>query len=140
MPRTILVTGGAGFIGSSLALTLKERYSPDRVTPFDNLRRRASELNLPRLAAAGVEFDHGDVRCAGDLDRHAARLDAILECSAEPSVLAGRDGEPRYAIETNLYGCVNCLELARRSGARFMFLSTSRVYPTAALAGLRYET
>jgi len=86
-----------------------------------------------------VEFRHGDVRAASDLEPFAAGLDVIVECSAEPSVLAGRDGQARYVFDTNLTGCVNCLELARASGARFVFLSTSRVYPTVTLARLRYE-
>jgi CDP-paratose 2-epimerase len=140
MPRTFLVTGGAGFIGSSLAIAFKTRGPEDRIVAFDNLRRRGAELNLARLRAAGVEFRHGDVRAAADLEPFAGGLDVILECSAEPSVLAGRDGQPRYVVDTNLTGCVNCLELARTTGARFVFLSTSRVYPTATLARLRYET
>jgi CDP-paratose 2-epimerase len=139
MARTLLITGGAGFIGSSLAIAFKTRYAADRVVAFDNLRRRGAELNVARLRAAGVEFRHGDVRAPGDLEAFAAGLDAIVECSAEPSVLAGRDGQSRYVVETNLTGCVNCLELARISGARFVFLSTSRVYPTATLSTLRYE-
>jgi len=140
MPRTFLVTGGAGFIGSSLALAFKARHPGDRIVALDNLRRRGAELNLTRLRSAGVEFRHGDVREPADLAVFAGGLDVILECSAEPSVLAGRDGNPRYVVDTNLTGCVNCLELARATGARFVFLSTSRVYPTATLARLRYDT
>jgi len=139
MPRTLLITGGAGFIGSSLAIAFKTRHPDDRIVAFDNLRRRGAELNLARLRAAGVEFRHGDVRAPGDLEPFASGLDAIVECSAEPSVMAGRDGQARYVVDTNLTGCVNCLELARTSGARFVFLSTSRVYPTATLSRLRYE-
>jgi len=140
MARTFLVTGGAGFIGSSLALDFKARYPGDRIIAFDNLRRRGAELNVVRLRDGGVEFRHGDVRAPGDLEPFGARLDVIVECSAEPSVLAGRDGQARYVVDTNLTGCVNCLELARATGAAFVFLSTSRVYPTATLARLHYET
>ena len=139
MGNTILVTGGAGFIGSSLALEFKRRYPGKRVVAFDNLRRRGAELNVARVREAGIEFHHGDVRIEADLAPFRADLDVVLECSAEPSVLAGRDGNVRFVIDTNLTGCVNCLELARTAGAAFVFLSTSRVYPIATLCRLRFE-
>ncbi len=132
-PRRVLVTGGAGFVGSALALAIRRQWPDTAVTALDNLRRRGSELNLPRLRDAGVSFLHGDVRSAADLAPLADALDVILECSAEPSVLAGYDGDPSYVVDTNLGGTVHCLELARRSGAAFVFLSTSRIYPIAAL-------
>jgi CDP-paratose 2-epimerase len=133
--QTILVTGGAGFVGSRLAMGLKAHREGVRVVALDNLKRRGSELNLPRLRAAGVEFVFGDIRQPADLDE-VGKIDLILECSAEPSVLAGYGGSPRYVIDTNLGGTINCLEVARRHGAAFLFLSTSRVYPIAPLAGL----
>jgi CDP-paratose 2-epimerase len=139
MPPAILVTGGAGFIGSSLALDFRRRYPDRHIIAFDNLRRRGAELNVARIRREGVEFRHGDVRSPGDLEPLAKDLDVIVECSAEPSVLAGRDGQVRYVVDTNLGGCVNCLELARMTGAAFVFLSTSRVYPTETLCRLRYE-
>jgi CDP-paratose 2-epimerase len=129
----ILVTGGAGFVGSNLAVWFKSRYPNVSVTALDNLRRRGSELNLPRLRAHGIEFIHGDVRNPEDLCFAARPIDLILECSAEPSVLAGYRDAPDYVIATNLVGTVNCLELARRIGADMIFLSTSRVYPIASL-------
>lgn len=134
----ILVTGGAGFVGSSLAIALAERRPDAQVVAFDNLSRRGSELNLPRLRAAGVEFAHGDVREPADL-LGLAPVSAIVECSAEPSVLAGVGGSPDYLVRTNLLGAFNCLELARRDQAQFVFVSTSRVYPVKRLAELRVE-
>src|SRR6187397_1498530 len=80
----ILVTGGAGFVGSNLALFFKRDRPDATVVAFDNLRRRGSELALPRLRAAGVEFRHGDVRNAEDL-AEAGDFDLMIECSAEPS-------------------------------------------------------
>lgn len=136
MERTILITGGCGFVGANLAVRLREWHPQWRVVALDSLRRRGSELNLPRLRAAGVEFVHGDVRVADDWP--AAPVDAIVECAAEPSVLAGTGAEgPRYVIEANLGGLVNALELARQRRADLVFLSTSRVYPVAALNALR---
>ena len=129
----ILVTGGAGFIGSNLAVGLTARRPGCELVALDNLRRRGSELNLPRLREAGVRFLHGDIRSLDDV-LAAGDFDAIIECSAEPSVLAGGD----YVVQANLVGAYHCLELARRCGAQFLFLSTSRVYPVAALEALAY--
>jgi CDP-paratose 2-epimerase len=134
----VLVTGGAGFVGANTAIALRERHPDWEVHALDNLMRRGSELNLPRLRAAGVAFHHGDVRQPGDL-MALPRLDAIVECSAEPSVLAGVDGGADYAVQANLFGAWHCLELARRDGAQVIFLSTSRVYPVEALRRIAVE-
>jgi CDP-paratose 2-epimerase len=86
----------------------------------------------------GVGFRHGDVRQLSDLVE-LGEVDALVECSAEPSAMAGVGGSPDYVVQTNLLGAYNCLELARRTGAQFVFLSTSRVYPVAALESLVYD-
>jgi len=134
----LLVTGGAGFVGSNLAVSLAGRHPEWDVIALDNLYRRGSELNLPRLEAAGVEFVKGDVREPADLQA-LPELTAMIECSAEPSVMSGVDGDSSYLVHTNLTGAYNCLELARRDGAFFVFLSTSRVYPVAPQVALRLE-
>lgn len=135
--KNILVTGGAGFVGSNLAIKLKLDYPKLKITCLDNLKRRGSELALPRLREAGVEFRHGDIRNPEDLQVDEA--DLILECSAEPSVLAGIHSSPAYVINTNLLGTVNCLEQARRHKADILFLSTSRIYPMDKLNQLEYK-
>jgi CDP-paratose 2-epimerase len=134
----LLITGGAGFVGSNLAVTLASRHPDWEILALDNLHRRGSELNLPRLQGAGVEFVRADVREPGDLGR-LPRLSALVECSAEPSAMSGVDGETSYLLHTNLTGAYNCLELARRDGAQLLFLSTSRVYPVAAQLALKLE-
>ena len=134
----ILVTGGAGFVGSSLALMLKRDSADVQICAFDNLRRRGSEFALDRLRAHRVDFVHGDVRSPDDL-ADAGAFDLLIECSAEPSVHAGYQNSPAYVVQTNLTGTINCLEAARRHHADVVFLSTSRVYPIAALRDLPLE-
>ena len=134
----LLITGGAGFVGSNLAVSLAQRHPEWEVIALDNLYRRGSALNLPRLEAAGVEFVKGDVREPADLQA-LPELTAMIECSAEPSVMSGVDGDTSYLVHTNLTGAYNCLELARRDGAFFVFLSTSRVYPVAPQVELALE-
>jgi CDP-paratose 2-epimerase len=135
--RKILITGGAGFVGSNLAVLFKRNYDTVSVLAADNLKRRGSELNLSRLASSGVDFQHVDIRCPEDM-ADLPDFDLMIDCSAEPSVHAGGTGSPQYVLNTNLVGTLNCLEAARRRNARFLFLSTSRVYPIEALNALPF--
>lgn len=133
----VLITGGAGFVGGNLAVSLAGKHPDWAVIALDNLMRRGSELNLDRLREAGVEFVHGDVREPADLAA-AGSFDAMVECSAEPSVLAGF-ADTAYSVQTNLLGAFNCLERARAENAFVVFLSTSRVYPVAPQLELELE-
>lgn len=135
--KDILITGGAGFVGSNLALKLKQDFPESNITVLDNLKRRGSELALKRLKAAGIEFVHGDIRNREDLVFE--KVDLLLECSAEPSVLAGITSPPDYVLNTNLVGTLNCLEVARQHQAAVLFLSTSRVYPTSRINSLTFR-
>jgi CDP-paratose 2-epimerase len=137
-PARILVTGGAGFVGANLAIALAGRHPQAEIVACDNLSRRGSELNLPRLRDAGVAFVHGDVRAKEDL-LALPEITALVECSAEPSVMAAVNGSLDYVVQTNLVGAYHCLELARRDGAQVVFLSTSRVYPVRHLRAIRLD-
>lgn len=136
--KKILITGGAGFVGSNLALKLKNKYPQTDIVALDNLKRRGSELNISRLKEAKINFVHGDIRCREDFEE-IDKIDLILECSAEPSVLAGINSSPSYLINTNLLGTINCLEFARENRADFIFLSTSRVYPIKLINNLNFK-
>ena len=136
---TIVVTGGAGFVGSTLALHLKRSNAGARVIAIDNLRRAGSELRPVALRRDGIEFVHGDIRNPDDLALGGQPIDLLIECSAEPSVLAGYGGSPKYVLDTNLVGTINCLELARERKARVLFLSTSRVYPMTRVNALEFS-
>lgn len=118
-------------MGSNLALALKSASAGAEIVCMDNLYRRGSELNVPRLQKGGVLFHRGDVR--EPIGFPQGPFDVIIECSAEPSVLAGQDGSPDYLFQTNLVGAYQCLEKARAWRSKFIFLSTSRVYPIARL-------
>jgi CDP-paratose 2-epimerase len=130
MQKKILITGGAGFVGSSLAILIKKKYPEYIVYCLDNLKRRGSELNISRLAGHGITFIHGDIRNREDFyPLETVGLTTIIEASAEPSVLAGLNSPPDYLINTNLTGTINCLYLAAKLKADFVFISTSRIYP-----------
>lgn len=135
--KNILITGGAGFVGSNLALKLKRDFPEVTITVLDNLKRRGSELSLKRLKAAGIAFVHGDIRNREDLVFD--KVDLLLECSAEPSVLSGITSPPDYILNTNLVGTLNCLEVARAHNAAIVFLSTSRIYPTSYINNLKFK-
>ena len=125
--ETYLITGGAGFVGSNLALMLKKADRSRNIVVFDNLRRRGSELNLEKFKKQEIAFVHGDIRNIEDFDSFK-KIDYIIDASAEPSVLAGINSSPKQIIDINLIGTINILEVALRFQAKLIFLSTSRVY------------
>jgi CDP-paratose 2-epimerase len=130
----ILITGGCGFVGSNLAVLLKQHYTLSEVYCLDNLSRRGSEINLQKVLAAGGQFVHGDVRVKTDFDR-IPKVDIVIDAAAEPSVLAGKvAGELENLIDTNLNGTINTLYFAKKHQSAIIFLSTSRVYPYDTLA------
>jgi len=136
----ILLTGGAGFVGASLARCFREDDSRHEIVAFDNLHRAGSELNARRFAGEGIRFVHGDVRLPGDLMAAGGPFDVLIEASAEPSVHAGTQGDSvRYLLDTNLGGVLNCLEYARNHCGLLIFLSSSRVYSIPALRSICLE-
>jgi CDP-paratose 2-epimerase len=132
----ILITGLCGFAGSVLARTLLEHRPGLTITGIDNLSRKGSETNIEPLRALGCDVRIGDVRDLALLDSLPA-CDWIIDCAANPSVLAGVDGSSsRDLVDQNLYGTVNLLELCKKWNAGFTLMSTSRVYSIAAMAAL----
>ena len=138
--KNILITGGAGFVGSNLAIKLKEHYTNINIFVLDNLKRLGSELNINRLKDYSIKFIHGDIRNREDFEfDKSKKIDLIIECSAEPSVLAGVGGSPEYLINTNLCGAINCFELARKNTSDIVFFSSSRIYPIKELEQLKFK-
>jgi len=121
----ILITGGAGFVGSELAVRLTEKNH--RVVVMDNLVRRGSETNLERLSRHSVIFVHGDVRNPEDFDNLPSGIEFICDVSAQPSVVSGYTN-PIFDLTNNSLGVIRVLEFARRQRCPLIFFSTNRVY------------
>ena len=134
----ILITGGCGFVGSNISINLKKDFPNFRIIAFDNLKRRGSELNINRLKEAGVDFFHGDIRNFEDFDP-IGEVDIVIDAAAEPSVLSGINSTPDYVINTNLTGTINCLRFAQKCKAKFILISTSRIYPIQQLLKINYS-
>ncbi len=136
----ILISGVCGFVGSTLARALGEAGAGHTLVGFDNFIRPGSETNRAELKKLGVKLFHGDLRSASDLETLPA-VDWVIDAAANPSVLAGIDGQSssRQLVEHNLLGTVNLLEFCKARHAGFILLSTSRVYSIPPLAALPVE-
>jgi len=132
-----LITGVAGFVGSTIARGLREYLSDIEIMGLDSFIRPGSETNRAALGRADVRVIYADVRQASDFET-LPTVDWVIDAAANPSVLAGVDGRTssRQVVEHNLGGTVNVLEYCRRHGAGLILLSTSRVYSIAALSSL----
>ncbi len=136
----ILLTGICGFAGSIIARGLLEHLPGIQITGIDNLLRKGSETNIEPLRALGIDIRIGDIRNEEDLAALPA-ADWVLDCAANPSVLAGVDGRTsaRELLDHNLGGTIHLLEYCRRHQAGFILLSTSRVYSIPPLAAFPVE-
>jgi CDP-paratose 2-epimerase len=148
--RSVLIFGGAGFIGSNLAHTLLSRTDA-KVHIFDNLSRAGVHHNLEWLrkttgAAGRLQVTVGDVRDARLVERAVAHANEIYHFAAQVAVTTSV-ADPRLDFEVNLTGTFNVLDAARRSGNRpfILFTSTNKVYGelglgTPVVSGKRYVT
>ena len=130
--RNILITGGAGFIGSNLAERLLQQPRT-HVRILDNLCRAGVINNvewLRSIAPAGrLEFVTGDVRDSSTLEDAARDVSEIYHFAAQVAVTSSIDN-PIQDFEVNARGTLNMLEAARRSGKKpfILFTSTNKVY------------
>jgi CDP-paratose 2-epimerase len=133
----ILITGICGFVGSTLAKAWHDAEPGMCIYGIDSLVRPGSESSRMNLQKAGITLFHRDIRVASDFETIPA-VDWVVDGAANPSVLAGTDGQTssRQVVEHNLFGTINILEYCRKYRAGFILLSTSRVYSIRALAGL----
>jgi CDP-paratose 2-epimerase len=137
----ILITGICGFAGSSIAKTLLQHHSKLQIIGLDNFSRKGSELNISDLTNLGINLIRGDIRSQSDVDC-LPKVDWVIDCAANPSVLAGLDGQSssRQLMEHHLSGTINLLEYCKNHKAGLVLLSTSRVYSASELAALPVES
>jgi dTDP-glucose 4,6-dehydratase len=118
----ILVTGGAGFIGSHFVKRLLA--AGDDVVVLDKLTYSGNTANLP---LDSVEFVHGDIAVAGDVARAARGCAAIVNFAAETHVDRSILGATDFG-RTEFFGTQVLLEHVRAGGIRLVQVSTDEVY------------
>lgn len=147
-PRSVLITGGAGFIGSNLILHLLASDEKMRIVNFDKLTYAGNLNNLKGMGereAQRYSFVHGDIcdknQVSSALVEHA--VDTVIHLAAESHVDRSIDG-PADFIQTNLVGTFVLLEAVRdywgeRQDVRFHHVSTDEVYGSLGAEGLFTE-
>jgi len=139
----VLITGGAGFIGTNIARHYLRNNDPVHI--FDNLSRPGVERNVSELLAeypGRVLFTQGDTRNrAAVLEAVSSGASAVYHLAAQVAVTTSLD-DPVSDLETNLLGTMNVLEAIRRSEIQppLLFTSTNKVYGRLAGVPLRETT
>ena len=134
----ILITGGCGFVGSSLCISIKNKFKEYKIIAFDNFYRKGSIINKKRLEKIGIKVIKGDIRFKKDLDK-ISNIDLLIDCAADPSVATGKKKNLRYLVETNLIGTLNSLEFSKKNKAKLIFLSSSRIYPFEDINKMKFK-
>ncbi|GAA4769417.1 dTDP-glucose 4,6-dehydratase [Microbacterium gilvum] len=123
---TLLVTGGAGFIGSNFVHHVVA-HTDHRVIVLDKLTYAGNRASLAGLPEDRVELVVGDIADAGLVDELFGRVDAVVHYAAE-SHNDNSLNDPRPFLDTNIIGTYTLLEAARRHGRRLHHISTDEVY------------
>ncbi len=122
--KEVVVTGGAGFIGSNLCRTLLEKGA--KVTAFDNLYSGKMEF-IEDLLDKGLNFVQADIRDPAALEKATKNSEVIFHLAAQTSVPFSMKN-PQEDCEINVIGTLNVLEAARKTDARVVFSSSCAVY------------
>lgn len=132
VPKNVIVTGGAGFIGSNFVHWVIENQPGVHVTVLDALTYAGNLDNIAGLPQDRMTFVHGDICDAELVDKLAADADAIVHFAAEShndnSIL-----DPTPFLRTNVEGTFTLLQAARKHDLRFHHISTDEVYGDLAL-------
>ncbi len=131
-PKSIVVTGGCGFIGSNFVRHVVREYPEVRVTVLDKLTYAGNPENIAGLPSDRVELVVGDICDAELLERIVPDHDAIVHFAAE-SHNDNSIADPEPFLRTNVEGTYHLLEACRKHDIRFHHVSTDEVYGDLAL-------
>ena len=130
--KNIVVTGGAGFIGSNFVHWVLDNRPDAHVTVLDALTYAGNRENLAGRDPERMTFVHGDICDADLVDRLFAEADACVHFAAE-SHNDNSIADPSPFLRTNVEGTFTLLQAARYHGVRFHHISTDEVYGDLAL-------
>ncbi|MHB0913500.1 MAG: dTDP-glucose 4,6-dehydratase [Armatimonadota bacterium] len=127
--KNLLVTGGAGFIGSNFCRYMLGKYPDYNICVFDALTYAGNMANLSDMENdPRFTFVKGDIRDAEVVDSLIAKVDAVVNFAAESHVDRSID-DPGGFVLTDVYGVFTILEAAKKHGTRrFLHISTDEVY------------
>lgn len=131
-PKRVIVTGGAGFIGSNFVHWVVDNIPDVHVTVLDKLTYAGNLANLDGLPEDRFTFVEGDICDAELVDKLFANTDAVVHFAAE-SHNDNSIVDPIPFLRTNVEGTYTLLEAARKHGVRFHHISTDEVYGDLAL-------
>lgn len=123
----IIVTGGAGFIGSNFVHHVYRERPDWHITVLDALTYAGNEANLEGLDPERVTFIKGDITDADLVDKSVSEHDAVVHYAAE-SHNDNSLQNPRPFLDTNIIGTYTILEAVRKHGKRLHHISTDEVY------------
>lgn len=137
--RFILISGGAGFVGTNVALSHLRSGQPVHI--LDNLSRPGVSANISELQRQypqDLRFTEAAVQNRSEVERAVETAVAIYHLAAQVAVTTSLE-DPMGDLETNLLGTMRMLEAVRRSGQRcpLLFTSTNKVYGKLGTIGLK---
>ena len=125
--KSILIAGGCGFVGTNLAVYLKDELKNFSIYSVDNLKKTYSRFNLNILKKNKIVNYNIDIS-SKKFSKMKRKFAFIIDCSADPSVENSRK-DSRGVFNNNLMTTLNILEKCKKDKSNLIFISSSRVYP-----------